>query len=54
MLTLVGTGHFAIFDATGGGVAVRPPRVWPLTELEFRDKNERIGRDESEADDTRF
>ena len=28
----------------GGGVDATPPRVWPLIELEPRDKNERVGR----------
>ena len=30
-----------------GGVDATPPRVWPLIELEPRDKNERVGRHET-------
>ena len=43
-LILAGTRHFAILACRGGGL-VRPPRVWPLINLELRDKNERVGRD---------
>ena len=38
MLTLAGTRHFAIFHGTGG----RPPRVWLMSELEFRFKNQSV------------
>ena len=41
-LTLAGTGYFAFFLGTGGGIRP-PPRVWPLIELELRGKNERVG-----------
>ena len=44
-LTLAGTGLLAILAGTGGG-GTTPPRVSPLIELELRDKNQRIGRDE--------
>ena len=43
MLTLAGTRHFAILHGTGGGGGVRPPpRVWLLSELELRLKNQRV------------
>ena len=42
MFTLAGTGYFSSFLGTGGG-GIRPPRVWPLIELELRGKNERVG-----------
>ena len=34
---------------TMGRGLVRPPLVCPLIELEFRDKNERVGRDEKKT-----
>ena len=47
MLTLAGTGHFASFHGTRGGL-VRPPlAVSPLIELELRGKNERVARRET-------
>ena len=46
VLTLAGIGHFAILDGTREEGWYDPPRVWPLIELELRDKNERAGRGE--------
>ena len=40
-LTLAGTGYFASFLGTGGADTT-PPCVWPLIELELREKNERV------------
>ena len=37
-----GTGHFAILEYGGAD----PPLVWPLIELEFHDKDERVVRDQ--------
>ena len=53
VLTLAGTGHFAILAGTGGGW-YEPPRIWPLIELEFRNKNERVGHDERKPIIPRF
>ena len=39
ILTLAGTRHFAILHGTRGYV---PPRVWLLSELELRFKNQRV------------
>ena len=43
-LTLAGTGLLAILAGTGGRGT--PPRVSPLIELELRNTNQRVGRDE--------
>ena len=41
-LTLAGTRHSAIFHGTGGWLfGTTPPRVWLLSELELRLKNQR-------------
>ena len=56
VLTFADTGHFASFDVTrGGGVDATPPQhVWPLIELEARDKNERVRRHRVLAIDIHF
>ena len=46
VLTLAGTGHFAILDGTRGGGWYDPPAVRPLIELARRDKDDHVGRDE--------
>ena len=33
-------------DGVGGWEVKRPPRVWPLTDLELWNKNERVARHE--------
>ena len=40
-LSLAGTRHFAILHGTRGG-GYDPPRVWLLSELELRLKNQRV------------
>ena len=47
MLTFAGTGHFASFHDTLGGVGTTPLAVSPLIELELRRKNERVARRET-------
>ena len=46
-LTLAGTDHFSSFHGTGGGGGNDPRAASPLTELELREKNERVARRET-------